>query len=70
MLMQRSMFTIHDDATSLDDLLAGKNAIVKKVIRAADKVQIRHEIKVLAFDRRHLFPDLQNLSRSLNESDD
>jgi FRG domain-containing protein len=65
MLIQQSAFTIHGDATPLDNLPGVDTFTRKYIIPAASKAKLRAQLKVLGFTLHKLFPDLEHLASDL-----
>lgn len=67
MLLQRSAFTLHGDATALEAHDRHSEFLNKINIANKHRQEIRRQLSVLGINRAHLFPDLQNLSLHLNQ---
>ena len=68
MAMQASTFTIHpqpESTKSITDVLTNPKHLVRYVIPAAAKTQLAQALRALGFSERHLFPDLEGLSRMI-----
>ncbi|HLL45561.1 MAG TPA: hypothetical protein VK399_02590, partial [Longimicrobiaceae bacterium] len=65
MLMQSAVFTIHIDATPLENFDFSVSSLLRITIPAAAKPVIFKELKGVGITRSTLFPDLQNLAADL-----
>jgi len=69
MAVQESTFTIHpspQDAVSIQTVLGDPKHLVRYVVPAASKHQLKMDLHHLGYCRRRLFPDLDGLSQTLN----
>jgi hypothetical protein len=62
---QWGTFTIHSNATALEDEAFSPRAIRKFSVAASAKATIRDELQTIGVDDRTVFPDLHHLGRSV-----
>ncbi|MCI0339819.1 MAG: FRG domain-containing protein [Planctomycetales bacterium] len=67
MVVQHSAFTAHGDATPLDERQDAAYFLLRIVIPASVKKELRLGLMHFGIDRASLFPDLENLARHLAE---
>jgi len=65
MVVQHSAFTIHGHPNPLEDLACARNCVRKYEIPSEAKPDLRHQLDTLGFRESTLFPDLENLAKSL-----
>jgi hypothetical protein len=65
MLVQQSMFTIHNSRKPLEEFPDHEEFLVKYEIPLPVKKQLKQELKILGIRRSELFPDLQNLATDI-----
>jgi len=66
MLVQSSLFTIHENGVPLEDVSGSKGITREIVIRKEDKRFIREALDITGFSREQLFPDLDSLAKELD----
>jgi hypothetical protein len=69
MAVQQSMFTIHRDKNALEKSSQAAKFLRKFIIPAESKKKLRYELRAFGVRRSSLFPDLENLSRDLEETE-
>ena len=68
MAVQAGTFTIHplpDDGATIADLLPNPRHLVRYIIPAGCKEPLCWQLRAVGFSQRHLFPDLEGLSRTI-----
>lgn len=65
MVVQHSAFTIHGNPDALEDLPNHKEFLRRFEIPSKAKAELRHQLDTLGFRDSTLFPDLENLAKSL-----
>lgn len=68
MAVQASTFTIHpapEGSKSIPEVLLDPKHLVRYHVSAASKRELLAQLRVLGFSDRHLFPDLEGLSRMI-----
>lgn len=68
MAVQASTFTVHplpENARTIPELLWDAKHLVRYLVPASSKAKLLAELRVLGFSDRHLFPDLEGLSRMI-----
>ncbi|MBI5195288.1 MAG: hypothetical protein HZA10_03080 [Nitrospirae bacterium] len=60
---QSGLFTIHPSPS-----IPYNNNLIKFIIPAASRLKIRNELRILGIKRASLFPDLDGLSESINDT--
>ena len=68
MAVQASTFTIHplpENAKTIVELLPDRKHLVRYLVPANCKTKLLAQLRVLGFSDRHLFPDLEGLSRMI-----
>ena len=68
MLVQWSVFTIHESETEMEKLPSKDEFLREIVIPAEDRIPLRQALKTMGILRSRLFPDLQSLAESLIEA--
>jgi hypothetical protein len=68
MSLQHSVFTLHGDATPLDERERSYEFLSKLVIPAASRRELARDLDMLGIRRSTLFPDIENLARELADS--
>jgi len=66
--VQKSVFTIHpkpENGNAIHEILDNPKHLVRYVIPSDCKQQFRKDLHALGIDYKYLFPDLDNLSKSL-----
>ena len=69
MLVQRANFTIHNVLQPLEELHGAKDCLLKATIPAERKAELLDNLKSLGIDEPALFPDLEQMSAGLAESE-
>jgi len=68
MAVQASTFTIHpypELGKTIEDVLPNPEHLVRYIVPASYKPDLLCQLRVLGFSDRHLFPDLEGLSRMI-----
>lgn len=66
--VQASTFTIHpypDGGTTIEECLPEPTHLVRYIVPASAKDELMRQLRVVGFSERHLFPDLEGLSRMI-----
>lgn len=69
MMVQQSVFTIHDTTAPLDQPGSTDGVLLKFEVPAASKEAIRRQLRQLGTRRSSLFPDLESLAQELREEE-
>lgn len=67
LMLQQGVFTLHGTGTPLDLHPAADKRLIRFHIDKGDKGEILGQLSLLGFERMNLFPDLDNMCRSLAE---
>lgn len=67
MAVQQGAFTIHGDATPLEERVGAEKYLNRFIIPAASKERLRREVRALGIRRSMLFPDLSNLAIEIKD---
>lgn len=68
MAVQGSTFTLHpypESGTSISDVLLDPKHLVRYLVPASAKPELVRQLRAVGFSDRHLFPDLEGLSRMI-----
>jgi hypothetical protein len=65
MMVQLSTFTIHGSGKSIYDCAKTDDLLIKFLIPASSKKQLREELKYLGIRESNLFPDLEHLAQEI-----
>ena len=65
MTIQQGAYTVHGDATPLEDRSAAEHFLMKIFIAEKAKHALEEELSFLGIRRSTLFPDLANLAKDL-----
>jgi len=66
MLLQQSMFTIHGSPKSIEDQLEDDSCYVKFYIQPKDKLAIQQTLDNLGINEKSIYPELEHLTKYLN----
>jgi hypothetical protein len=69
MTVQQGFFTIHGDATPLEEIPNAGEFLAKIIIPRNAKATIKKDLRVLGIRQSTLFPDLENLASELSGDD-
>jgi hypothetical protein len=69
MMVQQSVFTLHDTTAPVDESAGTEGIILKFEVPAASKDDLRRQLRQSGMRRSSLFPDLGSLAQELREAE-